>query len=46
VSNKKLSGATYANIAKNISTRHCTDPAFCLLLAALKRWFPKTEEQR
>jgi hypothetical protein len=30
----------YARIIENISVRGCQDPAFNLLAAALRRWFP------
>lgn len=38
------SSALYAKITGRISLRHCSDPAFLRLRAALRSWFPPTED--
>ena len=41
-----ISGATCSEIAQQISTGKCTDPAFCLLRETLQRWFPQDGGQQ
>jgi hypothetical protein len=36
----KQSAAAYANIARRVSVKGCTDPSFLLLVETLRRWFP------
>lgn len=37
---KPRSSAIYEQLAAHVSVRHCTDPAFNTMLAAVRRWFP------
>ena len=39
-SRKSRSSAIYQQLAQQVSSRRCTDPAFQILRIALRRWFP------
>ena len=38
--NRKPSPAIFAELARSVSTRRCTDPAFLKFKEALQTWFP------
>lgn len=37
---RPLSSTIFEKVARNVSLRHCTDPAFNTLCHSLRRWFP------
>ena len=43
MANKVRSAAIYEEIAKKVSFKRCTDPAFAKLKATLKRWFSENQ---
>lgn len=37
---RPLSATIFETVARNVSLKHCTDPAFNTLCESLRRWFP------